>query len=102
MSDIKNISFEEWEARKLESPEFRAAVEELEPAYQVARLRIMHGLTQAELAKSAKTSQPSIARLESGQKLPSLSFLQRVASALGARVEVKIMPQEKPLSSGCD
>lgn len=102
MSEIKNIPFEEWEARKLENPEFRAAAEELEPAYQVARLRMIRGLTQAELAKLAKTSQPSIARLESGQTLPSLSFLQRVASALGARVEVKITRQEEPLSSGGD
>ena len=57
MSDIKNISFEEWAARKLENPEFHAAAEELEPAYQIARLRIMQGLTQAELAKLAKTNQ---------------------------------------------
>ena len=102
MSAVRNIPFEEWEARKMENPEFRAAVEELEPAYQVARLRIIQGLTQAELAKLAKTTQPSIARLESGRAQPSLSFLQRVAGALGAKVEIKITPQEEPLSSGCD
>lgn len=102
MKDIQNVSFEEWEARKLENSEFRAAAEELEPAYQIARLRIQRGLTQAQLAKLAKTSQPSIARLESGRKQPSLAFLQRVSRALGARVEVRIAPQEEPLSSGCD
>ena len=95
MSDRRNITFEEWEARKIQSPEFRAALEELEPAYQVARLRMLRGLTQAQLAELVNTSQPSIARLESGTSKPSLSFLQRVVSALGGRLEVRIRPQEE-------
>jgi predicted transcriptional regulator len=95
MSDRKNVTFEEWEARKIQSPEFLAALEELEPAYQIARLRMMRGLTQAQLAELVNTSQPSIARLESGKGKPSLSFLQRVVSALGGRLEIRIRPQEE-------
>jgi len=34
------IHFEDWEAERMKDPEFRAAVEELEPAYQAAWLRI--------------------------------------------------------------
>jgi len=84
--------FEDWEARQMQDPEFRAAAEELEPAYQVARLRILRGLTQAQLAELVNTKQPSIARLESGRDEPKISFLRRVAEALGARLEVRIVP----------
>ena len=50
------IRFEDWEAEQMRDPEFRAAVEELEPAYQVARLRIMRGLTQEQLAELVDTN----------------------------------------------
>jgi transcriptional regulator with XRE-family HTH domain len=55
----------------------------------------MHGLTQAELAEKACTRQPSIARLEYGSSTPSLSFLQRVAEALDARIELRIVPENE-------
>ena len=87
----RNIRFEEWEAQRMQDPEFRAAAEAQEPGYQVARLRILQGLTQEELATRAGTKQPSIARLESGTFEPRLSFLRRVAEALGARLEVRLV-----------
>ena len=37
--------------------------------------------------------QPSIARLENGSSMPSLSFLERIAAALDAQVEIKIRPR---------
>jgi len=94
MSTSSNVRFEDWEAEQMKDPEFRAAAEELEPAYQVARLRIMRGLTQEQLAALVGTKQPSIARLESGKVEPKLSFLRRVVEALGARLEVRIVPLE--------
>ncbi|RLC89368.1 MAG: transcriptional regulator [Chloroflexi bacterium] len=94
MSTSSNVRFEDWEAEQMRDPEFRAAAEELEPAYQVARLRIMRGLTQEQLAALVGTKQPSIARLESGKVEPKLSFLRRVVEALGARLEVRIVPLE--------
>ena len=92
---VKNIKFEDWEEEQMKDPEFRAAVDELEPAYQVGRLRMRKGLTQAQLAELVGTKQSSIARLESGEKLPSLSFLRRVIEALGGRIEVKIYSEEE-------
>ena len=86
-------TFEEWEARKIQEPGFEAAAKELEPGYQIARLRILRGLTQTELAERAGTKQPSIARLENGSYLPSISFLNRVANALDAKVEIKLVPE---------
>jgi len=86
-------TFEEYLSEALKDPEFRKAWEASEPAYQVARLRIMRGLTQAELAEKVGTKQPSIARLESGKSEPKLSFLRRVVEALGGRLEVRIVPE---------
>jgi len=83
-----NVRFEDWEAKKLQDPKFQSAVEELEPAYQITRLRILRGLTQAELARRVGTKQSSIARLESGRTEPSLSFLRRTVEALGGHLEV--------------
>ena len=78
-------------------PEFQAEWEASAPAYQVARLRIMRGLTQKQLAKLVGTKQSSIARLESGRAEPRLSFLRRVVEALRGRLEVRIVPQEEAL-----
>ena len=94
MSANANIPFEDWEAEQMQDQEFRAALEELEPAYQITRLRLQRGLTQRQLAELAGTKQPSIARLEGGDTEPRISFLRRVAKALGARVEVRIVLQE--------
>jgi transcriptional regulator with XRE-family HTH domain len=97
MNTISNIRFEDWEAEQMQDPAFRAAVEELEPAYQIARLRIMRGLTQKQLAKMVGTKQSSISRLESGRTEPRLSFLRRVVRALRGRLVIRIMPQEEAL-----
>ena len=91
MSAKPNVRFEDWETEQMGNPEFRAAAEELEPAYQVTRLRILRGLTQEQLAELVGTKQPSIARLESGKVEPRLSFLRRVVEALGGRLEVRII-----------
>jgi len=100
----KNLpTFEAWEAEKLQDPEFAAAAEALEPGYQIARLRIQRGLTQAQLAELVGTQQPSIARLENGSSIPSLSFLQKIAAALNARIEVRLVaePQDEYTTAEC-
>jgi transcriptional regulator with XRE-family HTH domain len=89
-----NVKYEDWRARKLEDPEIREALAELEAAYIVARLRMERGLTQEELAERIGTHQSSIARLESGKVQPRLSFLRRVIRALGAFLELRIIFEE--------
>jgi DNA-binding XRE family transcriptional regulator len=85
--------FEDWETEKIKEAEFVAAAEELEPGYQVARLRILRGITQAQLAEMVGTRQPSIARLENGSSQPSISFLNKIAVALNAKIEVKLVAE---------
>lgn len=55
---------------------------EFEVANLITEARIYSGYTQSELAKKIGTKQPSIARIERGLSLPSLSFLQKIAKAL--------------------
>jgi predicted transcriptional regulator len=45
------------------------------------------GLSQTEVAARMRTSQSSIARLESGQADVRLSTLERYAAAVGSRLE---------------
>lgn len=45
------IKFEDWEAERMKDPEFRAAWERLEPAYQAERLRIIRALVQEALVR---------------------------------------------------
>jgi ribosome-binding protein aMBF1 (putative translation factor) len=57
-----------------------------EIAVSVMEARISKGMSQEDLAKKAKTKQPSIARLEKGSYLPSLRFLEKIAKALGTEL----------------
>jgi transcriptional regulator with XRE-family HTH domain len=87
------VDYEKWREQQLNDPEFMAALEKLEPGYQIARLRIKLGLTQTQLAEMVGTKQPSIARLENGGGSPSLTFLEKVAKALGADIKVQLIPK---------
>lgn len=72
----------------------RKAYRELEPEFAIAatliKRRLERNLTQKELAERIGTKQSAIARLESGAYNPSLSFLQKVADALDARLEISV------------
>jgi len=93
MTPVSKKSFKDWQTEQRQDPDFVAAEREQEPGYQVARLRIQRGLTQAQLAEMVGTRQPSIARLENGSSIPSLSFLDRIAKALDARIELNFVPR---------
>ncbi len=59
-------------------------------AVRTARRRA--GISQAELAKKAGTSQPSIARLEQGRVSPTVVSLDRIARALGTELVIDFEP----------
>jgi DNA-binding XRE family transcriptional regulator len=90
----ETMAYEMVKGEALADPAVRAAYEALESAQQIARLRLLRGLTQAQLAALVGTQQSSIARLERGTTAPNLAFLRKVAAALGARVEVRVTPTE--------
>ena len=93
MSTLSKTTFQDWQEHQEQDPDFVAESLELEIGYQIARLRILQGLTQEELAERVGTRQPSIARLESGRSLPSLSFLEKIAAALDATIEIRSFPK---------
>lgn len=93
------MNWKEHKKRLLKGPEFKAEYEALEPEYRLAsaliRLRLAKGLTQEQLAKLLNTKQESIARLESGGSLPSLSTVKKVADALDAELQINLRPKPK-------
>ena len=98
------IPFEEIEAELLTDTETRAAYDALEPAYQIASLRIERRLTQAQLAALVGTKQPSIAGFELGDSEPTPAFLHKLAEPLNMRLEVNFIPVESiraARESGC-
>jgi len=91
---MKTISFNEVLKEKLKDEEFSILYEKEEIKNKIAQLvielRKQEGLTQEELAKKAKTSQPVIARLERGTdiRIPSLELLSKIAHSLGRELEI--------------
>jgi transcriptional regulator with XRE-family HTH domain len=61
----------------------------------VAKARVRAGLSQAELARRMKTTQSTIARLESGRVHPSTRTLTRLAQATGHRLKISFEPLRK-------
>ena len=75
--------------------EYEALEEEFALMAEVAKARARSGLSQAELAKRMKTTQSTIARLESGRGLPSTRTLGRFAKATGHRLKISFEPVRK-------
>ena len=91
----KRVTLKEALSRELKDPEFSFYFQREQAISEIARLvrdaRLKAGLTQAQLAKKAQSSQVVIARLESGtdQRIPSLDLLERIAGALKAKLLVR-------------
>ena len=96
----KRIALKDVLKRELKDPEFGFYFEREQSISEIARLvrdaRLKAGLTQAELAKKAQSSQGVIARLESGtdQRVPSLNLLDRIARALKAKLLLRFEYRE--------
>ena len=90
---MQYISLENWEKELLKDPEFVKEAKKQDPEYQLARsliaARIKKHLSQAQVAKKAKTDQATISRIESFSAKPSLSLLRKIASALGAQLTIR-------------
>jgi predicted transcriptional regulator len=82
-------------AKNLKDPEFAAAYAEADAEYSVLeamlKARIEAGLTQAEVAERAGTTQSAIARLEGGSVSPTVETLRKYAKAVGKRLKVEMV-----------
>lgn len=63
-------------------------------AVLIRNARLHAGLTQAELARRAGTTQSAIARLEAGRGNPTVGTLTRLLALLGRRLELAAPPLE--------
>ncbi len=83
-------------SRWLESPGYKDAYEESHAEFELARqlleARTKSGLSQEEIAVRMGTSQSAIARLESGNTLPSMRTLSRYAKATNCEISIRLKP----------
>ena len=92
-------SFRQFKSRALARPEVRrqydALAEEFELLDEILKARSEAGFTQAELAERIGTTQSAVARMESaiGKHSPSIATLKRYASALGYRLQVRLVKE---------
>ena len=81
----------------MKEPKYRKAYKALKKEFVLASavmdVRSRAGLTQQELARKMGTTQPVVARLESGRTRPSMRTLERLAEATGARLVISFEPR---------
>lgn len=81
----------------LKDKEIKKAYAELGTEFDLVRIiiekRLKQGLTQAELAKKIGTKQSAISRLERGSYNPTVAFLRKLATALGAELHISFSSQ---------
>lgn len=94
--DRNHLDFKVWMKESLKDPEFKAEYDKLQPEFALIRAiiegRTKKGVTQEKLAKRIGTKQSVISRLETGRANPSVSFLKKLAQALGTRLEIRFAP----------
>ena len=92
MSDLKKYIGE----RKKRDPEFAYGYDEGYEQFKIGMMireaRESAGLSQEELAKRLQTKKSAISRIENHAEDIKLSTLERVASSLGKRLKVSIVP----------
>jgi transcriptional regulator with XRE-family HTH domain len=76
--------------------EYEGLKEEFEILDEILKARAESGVTQAELAARIGTTQSAVARLETamGKHSPSIGTLKRYASALGYRLQVRLVKEQ--------
>ena len=94
MDTIKRTNSRDLLKKQLKNPVFKKEYDALEKEFTIAKevisLRKKANITQKELAELSGTSQPAIARLESGEyQNLSLTFLRRVGKVLGVVPEIR-------------
>ncbi|HBY05322.1 MAG: putative transcriptional regulator [candidate division TM6 bacterium GW2011_GWE2_42_60] len=96
----KKLSFKAFKEEALKDESVRAEYERLTPEFEVIKqfvsARKKVHLSQVELAKRLKVSQPLIARLETGgYAATSVSKLSEVANALGYSLKISLQAKKR-------
>jgi ribosome-binding protein aMBF1 (putative translation factor) len=90
MSDLKKYITERKKRDKKFAEGYDEGYEQFKVGVMLRQARETAGLTQEELATRLHTQKTAISRMENHAEDIKLSTLERVASALGKRLEVRI------------
>ncbi|MBI4655066.1 MAG: helix-turn-helix transcriptional regulator [Nitrospirae bacterium] len=90
MSDLKKYICERKKRDKKFAEGFDEGYEQFKVGVMLCQARESAGLTQEELARRLKTKKTAISRIENHAEDIKLSTLERVAFALGKRLQVSI------------
>ena len=90
MSDLKKYIAERKKRDKKFAEGYESGYEQFKIGVMLREAREAAGLTQEELARRLRTKKAAISRIENHAEDIKISTLERVASALGKRLEVKI------------
>lgn len=92
LSNFRNV--EDFKQEALKDPKIKSAYERLKPRYalirQVLDARLKKKMSQKTLAIKMGTKQSAIARFESGNTNPTLSFIERLSHAIKTPLTVSV------------
>ena len=97
----KSVSLEDILAKELKNNEFKLAFDQrrfyLQIAHLISDLRARSGISQADLAKKARVSQPMVARLEKGDsnRTPTFDTIFKVLKALGYTMSINVQKEKR-------
>jgi HTH-type transcriptional regulator / antitoxin HipB len=86
-------TLEDFKREIFKRPGVRKAYAEMQPEFQIIRklalARAKKGFSQRKLAKKIGITQSALARFETGNINPTLSFIQKITTGLGLKLLVK-------------
>ena len=94
MKDIKTLLAEKFQDKDFEQ-QFHGINAFFRLADELLLLRKKRKMTQQDLAEKAGTTQAVISRLENASVMPSMETIIKIADALGAAVDVRLIPLEE-------
>ena len=90
------INYPDFKNKLLANPEVKEEYEQWKAEFDVARAlikaRIAAQMTQRDVATKMLTSQTHIARMESGQHLPTLQSIAKYAHAVNQKITIELHP----------
>ncbi len=90
MSDLKKYIKKRKEKDRKFARDYNEGYEQFKVGIMLKQARESAGLTQEELARRLKTKKTAISRIENHAEDIKLSTLERVATALGKQLKIKI------------
>ncbi len=94
----KTKSIQAFFSKKFNEKEFKKAYEEtgllMDIAVAVSQARMKKGLSQSDLARSLKTTQSVVSRIENGNQNLSMKMLMKIALVLDCDLSFNLKPHK--------